>query len=260
MNPRWKGLFVTGTDTDVGKTETTAAVLRALAGQGCRAVGYKPVAAGAQCIDGRWVNDDVLRLQRASSVEVPLEAVGPCVFRAPCAPHMAARREGRALELASLVRGADHLATLADVVVVEGVGGFCVPLKPDGPDAFDTADLAVVLRLPVVLVVGLRLGCINHALLTAEAVWNRGLSLVGWIGNSVKSDWADQRDNIEALETQFRERWGVPCLGVLPHMDPPDANALARHLDAAALMQWVRPSAVHAEPKGLDGGRMPAPA
>jgi len=243
---RLNGLFVTGTDTDVGKTCVATALLHRLAGLGWRAAGYKPVAAGAQRdgTTGALVNSDVRQLRLASSVALSDEEVGPCVFETACAPHLAAQLERRRIERATLLDGARHLAARADVLVVEGAGGFCVPLGGSEAGDFDSADLAVDLGLPVVLVVGLRLGCLNHALLTAEAVQRRGLHLAGWVGNAIEPHWPYREANLETLRARLGGRHGCPCLGELPWLAQPDAAALAVYLDSAVLQQalTVRPA------------------
>ena len=164
--------FITGTDTEVGKTFVTCALLLALKQRGIRAIGMKPVAAGT---DERGHNDDVEALLAASSVRAARELVNPCLFAAPIAPHIAAQETGRPIDLAHIVGCFRQLEQQADAVLVEGVGGFCVPLG----ERVDAADLAEQLALPVILVVGMRLGCINHALLTQAAIAARGLKLVG---------------------------------------------------------------------------------
>lgn len=247
------GLFVTGTDTEVGKTRVSAALLHALAQAGWRVAGYKPVAAGtAPDAQGLRFNEDVAWLQAASPAALGLSAaeVGPCVLDTACAPHLAARKEGRTLVAEPLLAGAAHLARRADAVLVEGVGGFCVPLQlPDlatGEPGHDTADLAARLGWPVVLVVGLRLGCLNHALLTAEAVHARGLLLAGWVGNSLQACWPEQADNLAALQALMQRRFGAPCLGRLPWCPDPQPATLAPHLDTPRLLQrlgWpIRPA------------------
>jgi dethiobiotin synthetase len=173
--------FVTGTDTGVGKTLVSSAMLHALAGSGLRAVGMKPVAAGLEDVDGEWRNDDVERLNAAGNVDAPLALRCPYLLRAPMSPHLAAKEEGVRIALQPMLSAFSELAARADAVVVEGVGGFCVPFGDD----LDSADLAVALGLPVILVVGLRLGCLSHALLTAEAVRARGLVLAGWVASMV---------------------------------------------------------------------------
>lgn len=218
---------VTGTDTGVGKTLVGSAMLSSLTVSGLRAVGMKPVAAGLDLIDGTWRNDDVERLQAAGNVEAPLALRCPYLLRAPMAPHLAAQNEGVRIALQPLLSAYAQLARQADAVIVEGVGGFRVPLADD----FDSADLAVALGLPVVLVVGLRLGCLNHALLTAEAIRARGLVLAGWVGSAIDPRMLAFDDNLLTL----RARLDAPLLGVVPHLASPEAALAARHLDLRAL-------------------------
>ena len=206
-----RAYFLTGTDTEVGKTLAACALLHAAAAQGMRTLGMKPVAAGG--------SEDVDALIAASSVAAPRNFVNPCLLREPLAPHIAARRDGVAIDIAHIARCFGELRGLADFLVVEGVGGFRVPLD----DSRDSADLAVSLGLPVILVVGLRLGCINHTLLTAEAVRARGLSLAGWIANQVDTKMACVQENIAALQA----RLDAPLLGSVPHLPTPDAARVA---------------------------------
>lgn len=225
------GCFVTGTDTGVGKTHVSAALLHWCAQQGWRSAGFKPVAAGTTLIDGQRVNEDVQALRQTGSVLLADAEVGPLQFEAACAPQISAALEDRHIDPATILSAARHLASRADVVVVEGVGGFCVPLGPE----WDTADLAVAIGLPVILVVGLRLGCISHALLTAEAIRTRGLLLAGWIANTVDPDMAHSEGNLASLHHEITRRHQAPCLGVVPWLDTPLPAAVAAHLDAAAL-------------------------
>jgi len=225
LTPR--GFFITGTDTGVGKTLFSAALLHALAGLGVRAVGMKPVAAGAALRDGVWVNEDVALLRAASTVAAPHELVNPYLFREPIAPHIAAEHKGVGIELPRIAAAFDELAGLADCVVVEGVGGFRVPLGPER----DTADLAVRLGLPLILVVGMRLGCLNHALLTAEAIAARGLRLTAWVSNRIDADMAAYDENLSTLMA----RLPAPLLAELPHMRAVDAGAAARLISPRAL-------------------------
>ena len=239
MNPTFPlhGCFVTGTDTEIGKTSISAALLHWCAAQGWRSAGFKPVAAGTQLIDGQRVNDDVCALRQAGSVPLTDDEVGPLQFEAACAPHIAAALEDRAIDGAALVQHARMLARRADVLVVEGVGGFCVPLGPD----HDTADLACALALPVILVVGLRLGCINHALLTAEAIERRGLKLAGWIGNSVDPGMLQPDGTLATLAHELDRRHRAPRLGVVPRLTTPEPARIAACLDSAALTELLRP-------------------
>ncbi|MDP9966986.1 dethiobiotin synthetase [Variovorax paradoxus] len=230
---RW---FVTGTDTGVGKTLASGAMLSLLAASGLRAVGMKPVAAGLELIDGAWRNEDVEQLRAAGNVDAPLALRCPYLLRAPMSPHLAAREEGARIELPPLLSAFAALSQCADAVVVEGVGGFCVPFGDDID--IDSADLAVALGLPVILVVGLRLGCLNHALLTAEAIRTRGLMLAGWIASTIEPEMLAPEANLQTL----RDRLGAPLLGVVPHLAEPSAAHAARHLDLRAL----RATAAHA--------------
>lgn len=225
--------FVTGTDTGIGKTLVSSAMLHLLAASGLRAVGMKPVAAGVEMIDGAWQNEDVVRLAAAGNVDAPLALRCPYVLRAPMSPHLAARDESVHIELPVLQSAFESLARQADAVVVEGVGGFRVPLG----DALDSADLAEALGLPVILVVGLRLGCLSHALLTAEAIRARGLVLAGWVASAVDPSMLAPEGNLQTL----RARLGAPLLGVVPHLASADAAAAARHIDLRAL----RATAMH---------------
>ncbi len=238
VKPALRGCFVTGTDTEVGKTRVSAGLLRWLARQGVRAAGYKPVAAGMeQDAAGCWFNEDVRVLQQAGSVALPDEQICTVQLRLACAPHVAAGREGRRIHRAQLNAGAQRLARLVDYVVVEGAGGLCVPLGDD----WDSADLMADLGLPVILVVGMRLGCINHAVLTAESVRARGLRLAGWVANSVQPSMAFLDENLQTLHALMLQRFQAPCLGVVPHLAVPTADALVGHLDAMALQQIFIP-------------------
>lgn len=201
-----RAYFIAGTDTEIGKTYATCALLHAFAAQGLSAVGMKPVAAGT---DADGVNEDVAALAAASNLAAPRNLINPYCFAAPIAPHIAAHEAGRQITPAPVQSALAELRARADVVVVEGVGGFLVPLG----DNYDAADLARDLALPVILVVGMRLGCINHALLTQEAITSRGLSLAGWIANGVDPDMLRFKENLQAL----RQRLRAPLLGVLPH-------------------------------------------
>ena len=196
------GVFVTGTDTGVGKTVVAAALLRALAAQGLRVVGMKPVAAG---VEADRSNADVAALRAASNVAADAALVNPYCFAAPIAPHLAARAEGRAIELAVVTQAYRALSRAADAVVVEGAGGALVPLS----DAHDMLDIAHACALPVLLVVGVRLGCLNHALLTAQAIRARGLALAGWVATRIDPAMRAAQASVDELVT----RLPAPCLG-----------------------------------------------
>ena len=220
--------FITGTDTGVGKTLVACALLHALAGRHARVVGMKPVAAGAERdAQGRWVNDDGPARRAAGTRAGAPAPDNPGLLHDPVAPHSAAERAGRAIDIAAIARACARLRERADAVVVEGAGGFRVPLTPQ----LDGADLAAALGLPVILVVGLRLGCLNHALLTAESIAARGLFLAGWVASRIDAAMPEQGANLALL----RARLPAPCIGDVPHLAPPDARHAARHLDPGAL-------------------------
>lgn len=234
------GYFVTGTDTEIGKTLVSSALVHALVQSGVRVAGMKPVAAGMEWRDGAWCNEDIDRIAAEANVALPRALTTPYLLREPAAPHIAAKLENVKIDLAHIVECYRHVAQEADAVVIEGVGGFCVPLS-DRADGDDTADLAQQLGLPVILAVGLRLGCINHALLTAEAIAARGLKLAGWVANSIDFGMRHMTANIEAIAV----RLDAPLLGYLPRFDEPTAALAAAHLDFSCLPNWPAPKATH---------------
>jgi dethiobiotin synthetase len=201
MTPR--GLFVTGTDTGVGKTRVAVALIHALRAQGLRVAAMKPVSAGNAPGE---LNEDVIALLQAANVTADLRDVNPYAFAAPVVPHIAAQQAGVGIDLETIAAAYSRLAAIADVVVVEGAGGWRVPLNAHQ----DMADLAQRLGLPVVLVVGLRLGCLNHALLTAESIAFRQLPWAGWVGNQIEAEMPFRAENLAALHA----RLPAPCLGV----------------------------------------------
>jgi dethiobiotin synthetase len=225
------GCFVTGTDTEVGKTLIASALLHALVNAGARAAGMKPVAAGATLRDRVWHNEDADHLAAASNVALPLRVATPYLLHAATAPHIAAAREGVTMQLATILDCYATIRGMANAVVVEGVGGFRVPLGSN----FDTADLAQQLGLPVIMVVGIRLGCLNHALLTAEAIAARGLRLAGWVANLTDVGMPYAADNTDALSI----RLGAPLLGCVPHLATASAAAAASCLDFTGLPGWL---------------------
>ena len=218
QKPAW---FVAGTDTEIGKTFVACALLHALRDQGLSAIGMKPVAAGT---DENGRNDDVEALIAAASVEAPRELVNPYLFAPAIAPHIAALEADRPIDLERIAQSFAALRPLADAIVVEGVGGFCVPLGPQ----VDAADLAQRLALPVILVVGMRLGCINHALLTQQAIAARGLTLAGWVANRIDPNMARFDENLASLEA----RLAAPLLGVIPPNSSPEIAARRLRLPA----------------------------
>ncbi|MCC6070411.1 dethiobiotin synthase [Massilia sp. GCM10020059] len=222
--------FVTGTDTEIGKTLVSAAMLHKLASGGVRACGMKPVAAGAVMRDGELHNEDADMLAAAGNVHMLGSITTPFMLTEPCAPHIAAKVDGVTITAVPIIAAYAEIAAAADAVVVEGVGGFCVPFS----DEFDSADMAQQLNLPVILVVGVRLGCINHALLTIEAIVARGLVLAGWVANEVDPAMAYVDENIEALA----QRIPAPMLGRVPYLLKPSAAAAAEFIDLAGLPGW----------------------
>lgn len=229
--------FVTGTDTEIGKTLISSAMLHALVECGVRACGMKPVAAGAELgDDGKWHNDDCDQLAAASNVHLLPTITTPFLLKEAAAPHIAAALEGITISAVPILAAYVEINAASDAVVVEGVGGFIVPLN----DEFNTADLAEQLALPVVLVVGLRLGCISHALLTVEAILARGLKLIGWVANETQADMAFADENVLALE----QRIPAPFLGRVPRLDQPSAEAAADFIDFTQLPNWPLQNAI----------------
>ena len=217
-------IFITGTDTDCGKTWVTSALLRAAGDQGIRALGMKPIASGAERRDGEWHNDDVAALRAASSVEVPARTMNPYIFELPASPNIAAQAVGADVNLDPILAAYADCAEAADWVVVEGVGGWLVPLNTDA----NVADLAAALALPVVLVVGLKLGCINHALLSAAAMTAAGTPCIGWIANRSDDDMAAP----DAVINTLTDRLPWPLLAVTAPNDGHSLGPLVHKLAA----------------------------
>lgn len=206
-----RGIFVTGTDTEVGKTFVSIALLDMLRRQGVRTAAMKPVASGAKKINGKYVNDDALQLQQAASIDAPYAQVNPFVFPEAVAPHIAAARAGVEIDFETIKQLFQALAEQSDFILVEGVGGWLAPLNRHQA----VADLAIEMALPVLLVVGMRLGCINHALLSARAIEQSGARLMGWIANKVQGSYPRVDENIEAIA----QRVDAPLLATLDHLD-----------------------------------------
>lgn len=221
-----QGFFITGTDTGVGKTCVAAALIHGFAQTGLRAVGMKPVAAGAVWHGEQLLNEDVVQLIEASNIEAPVALINPYVFEPAIAPHIAAKEAGVVISIDKLCAGYQKLSQRADVVVVEGAGGFLVPLN----DKDNTADLAAALGLPVVLVVGMRLGCLNHALLTVAAIEAKGLPLAGWVANCI----APQMDRLDENLNSLKQRIAAPCLGVIPYAPQQTFSEVSPYLQLPA--------------------------
>lgn len=221
--------FITGTDTGVGKTLVTAALLHLAEKQGLKAFGIKPVAAGCDETPEGLRNEDALLLQTHSSIKLSYEQINPIALRAAKAPHIAAAEEGRRLNLDRLVglcRGT--LMQPADLRLIEGAGGWRVPLN----EFENLSGLPAQLKIPVVLVVGLRLGCLNHALLTAEAIQRDGVQLAGWVGSGIDPQMESVADNINSLKS----RLPAPCLGVIPALGDVNVERAAGYLGLEKLI------------------------
>ena len=224
-----KRFFIAGTDTDAGKTLVTTGLLTAANRRGLRTIGLKPVAAGCEQTPDGLRNADALLLQQAASVKLSYEQVNPIAFEPPIAPHIAAEQEGRVLtadRLAAYCRGT--MMQPADLVLVEGAGGWRVPLSMRE----SLARLPQLLELDVILVVGMKLGCINHAILTAEAIARDGLRLAGWVANHIDPDMSCPDENLATLERLFR----ASLLGRVPWLDAPDPERVADYLDLTPLL------------------------
>jgi dethiobiotin synthetase len=222
-----QGLFVTGTDTGCGKTEITLGIMQSLQHQGESVLGMKPIASGAAVTDEGLRNEDALRIQAQCSQAIAYSSVNPVVYHLPISPHLAAMQTGKPISLDELVQEYDTLCMQADRVVVEGVGGWHVPLG----ESITLADLARTLDLPMILVVGMRLGCLNHALMTAECMLNSGARFAGWVANIVDPQMHALKENIHTLQAWLP----APCLGEVPYLESPSAEQIASYLDGAVL-------------------------
>ncbi|GAA5194960.1 dethiobiotin synthase [Ferrimonas gelatinilytica] len=222
--------FVTGTDTDVGKTRVAAALLTAAARQGLNSLGLKPIAAGCEQSEQGWRNDDALTLMAASTQSLPYEAVNPFAFEPPIAPHLAAERVGVTLSVTALQQKLPLTAMAnAEFCLVEGAGGWQLPLS----GSQSLPDWVVHNGWPVILVVGMKLGCLNHALLTADAIRRDGLRLAGWIANRIDPDMALFEQNLATLEA----RLGAPRLATIPFEPDGMAGAVAACTEAVSRLQ-----------------------
>ena len=230
--------FITGTDTDAGKTLVTSGLLYTGRQQQLSTLGLKPVASGSQRF-GQGLhnqglrNSDALALQQQSVPPVAYATVNPITFEPAIAPHLAAKEAGQSLEVGAIT----HLIretlsqTARDFTLIEGAGGWRVPLN----EQQDFADLAIALELPIILVVGLKLGCLNHARLTAEAIRADGLVLAGWAGSVVDPDFAADASRFEANIAHLNAKLAAPCLGIIPHLSTPDAATAHRYLTLESL-------------------------
>jgi dethiobiotin synthetase len=221
-----KTFFVTGTDTEVGKTAVSCALLRAAAARGLNTAAVKPVAAGC---DEQGQNEDALQLMSAMTAELDYFQVNPVALKPAIAPHIAAAQAGKTMQasrLAGLCRGV--MLAGADLTLIEGAGGWRVPISPRET----LADVAVQLEVEVILVVGMRLGCINHALLTAEAVRHDGLKVAGWVANQLAGQMSCYQENVQTLKQMLP----APCLGEVPYLSPWNAEIAGENIDISALL------------------------
>jgi len=215
-----KAFFITGTDTGAGKTWSTVALMHYFKQQGLSVIGMKPVAAGCEWIDGQLKNEDALLLQQHSSVALRYDEVNPYAFEAAVSPHLAGIENP--VQLERVLQAFDCLKKKADVIIVEGAGGWLAPLNNEN----DIADLAEALNIPVILVVAIRLGCINHARLTFQAIQDRKIQCAGWIAACVDPGMKKQAENIQTL----KEKLTTPMLGVLPYVEEKDFERLAKKI------------------------------
>ena len=221
------GYFITGTDTGCGKTEITLGLMQLLQNREKIVLGMKPIASGAANTAEGLRNEDAIRILAQGSIPVPYAQLNPYVYQPPIAPHLAAAQAGEEIDLSIISSHYMSLLAQADCVIVEGAGGWRVPVN----GGQSVADLVQLLNLPVILVVGLRLGCINHALLSAESILASGARLAGWIANVVEPDMLSRDENIATLQTAIR----APCLGVVPHIGRPSAKVIAESLSLPPL-------------------------
>lgn len=223
-----RGFFITGTDTDVGKTTCALGLMAAFKNAGLKVAAMKPVSAGCKQTPQGLRNDDALRLLQEANVDIPYEIVNPYAFELPIAPHIAAEKEGIEMNIDTLVQAYQKIATEVDVVIVEGAGGWLVPFN----EKQTMADLAIRLGLPVINVVDIRLGCLNHALLTTQSVKKSSLPLVGWIANHLSKDTYRDAENITAL----KKRISATCLGNVPYLQNDDPTLVSEYLNISALL------------------------
>ncbi|ANO33197.1 dethiobiotin synthase [Vibrio breoganii] len=223
-----KTIFVAGTDTDVGKTVVSRALLQAFNARGLSTIGFKPVAAGCEMTAEGARNSDALYLQSAASIELAYDEVNPVALMTPASPHIAAKIDDKPIDTASLSEKLHQHQKNADFVLVEGAGGWRVPIADDGYLSEWVADE----KLPVILVVGVKLGCLSHAILTAEAIKNDGLEVVGWVANRVNPCEEHYRDIITFLESQI----GAPKIGEIPYMRGVKKKDLSKYINLDSII------------------------
>lgn len=220
-------VFITGTDTGIGKTVYSRLLLQRLGVAGLRTAAMKPIASGAQLCDGELRNEDAVMLQQAANTAISYSCCNPYCFAPAIAPHLAAKEAGIRIDFSVIQQAYAELDRQADFTVVEGVGGWLVPVNQQQ----SLADLVEAMQLPVILVVGLRLGCINHALLTAENIIRRGINLSGWVANVLEPEMPYLRENVEAIA----QRLPAPLLDVIDFINQAGWNDAARRLN----IKWL---------------------
>ena len=223
------GFFITGTDTEIGKTFVSSLLIQLLIEEKLNIIGMKPIASGAKIIDGVLKNEDALSLINASNVHAEYKNINPYVFEPAIAPHLAAKNTNIEIDLDVIKTNFDLLQKKSDAVVVEGVGGWYAPLSLNTT----VADLAETVQLPIILVVGLRLGCMNHALLTVQAIRQSGLPIAGWIANHVEEDFSSSEENISTL-THFINDF--PFLGSVPYQENINIKSPTHHINKETLI------------------------
>lgn len=223
-----RGIFITGTDTDVGKTATALGLMSALQQKGFTVAAFKPVSAGCTQTENGLRNDDALQLMQQASVKLPYDTINPYAFEPAIAPHIAAQEQNIEMSIDTIVQAYEKIAAEVDVVIVEGAGGWLVPLNKTQ----SMADIAYALKLDVIQVVGLKLGCLSHALLTSESISAHGLTQTGWVANQCADDMPYQKENIFSLQS----RLSGDCLGFIPNMPQITPENIARHLNINTLL------------------------
>ena len=226
-----KGVFITGTDTGIGKTRFTLALMEKLKKQGHRVSGMKPIASGATLSNGKLINDDAKLIMEHCSDPTEYELINPVVFELPVSPHIAASQKNEVICLDKIVACYKQLAIEYEIVIVEGVGGWRVPVS----DKLSLVDLVRALGLPVILVVGLKLGCINHAILTAEAIRTDGLNLIGWVSNRLDKDYLFAEETIETLKKSLV----CPYVANLSYIKSFDPDEVLEQIDLTAVSEFL---------------------
>ena len=223
-----KGFFITGTDTGIGKTAIALGMMAALQEKGLKVAAMKPVSAGGELTGEGLRNEDAVMLMRQSSVDLPYEVVNPYAFEPAIAPHIAAGQVGVEMQTEPLLADLNNIREQCDIVMVEGAGGWLVPFNKSET----MADVAKSMDLQIILVVGMRLGCLNHALLTQDSIEQMGMKLAGWVANSITPDFPSSTENLHTLE----KRLHAPLLGTIPYKKHPDPVYVSNHLDINKLL------------------------